>query len=106
METITPDAADLQRIPTIPAATQRLIDLFDAAEALGYSMLTLFEASSPGATEALRLWAQLRGLEVAERSITPPGCPTVYITGVYANRGGGKLAAHIDVHRSDREVLS
>lgn len=93
-------ATDLQQIPTtaVPAATQRLIDLFDAAEALGYSMLCLFEVSTPGAVDALITWAGMRGLSVVTRSITPPGSPTIYISGVEAHRGNGKLSAAIDVH--------
>jgi|SRR6187551_775119 len=94
----TNTAATRQLIPTVPAATQRLIDLFDAAETLGYSMLTLFEHSSPGACDALVRWAAIRGLSVHTRSITPPGSPTIYTTNVEAARGGGKLGVDISIH--------
>jgi hypothetical protein len=73
-------SATRQSIPTIPAATQRLIDLFDAAAGQGYSHITLFERTSPGARDALFTWATLHGYSIRERTISTPGQSQILLT--------------------------
>ena len=78
-------------------ASQRLINLFDAAEDLGYAQLCLFEHATPGAVSSLRIWAELRGLCFETRSYTLPGGQTYFVSGVAAVRENGLLGAAIDV---------
>jgi hypothetical protein len=63
-----------QRIPVVTTAYARLMNLFEALwDTPGHSDSTLFEFSTPGATQALRDWAAMRGFEVTDRIVTPPG---------------------------------
>lgn len=63
-----------QAIPIITTAYARLVNLFEALwDTPGHSQTELFEFSTPGATQALRDWAVMRGFEVTERMVTPPG---------------------------------
>jgi hypothetical protein len=71
-------ATDYAAIVSDSTAAQalRLFTLFDAMRFHSGSMLTLFESNSPGATDALRAWAEAQSLRVRERIIHEDGDTT------------------------------
>lgn len=70
-------ATNIAAAPSRPVAALPLFQLFDSLARFGYSDLALFEMSTPGATDALRAWADERGLEIVDKSVSPPGAPAV-----------------------------
>jgi hypothetical protein len=81
---------EAQPIPVVTSTYARLINLFEALwDAPGHSETTLLEVSTPGATQALRDWAVLRGFDASDRVITPPGVPAFRIVKVTAAKSRG-----------------
>ncbi len=79
-----------------PTRALALYRLFDELRSIGYATLTLFEDSTPGATDALRAWSEAKGLAFADRTISPPGAPTLAMATVQV---AGENSARITVQR-------
>jgi len=82
------NAKRLQSIPVLadvvtPAAivAVELMRLFDSLPLFGYSQIALFEHDAPGATAALRAWAEANGHPITEETTTD-GHTTVLATQV------------------------
>ena len=96
----TPVSAEVAAIHAATERTTRLWQLFDSLADQGYSVLELFEVSTPGATEALRTWAATLGHRVVERSITPPGSLPLIALTVTVRRPDGTHALKVSVTRN------
>ena len=74
-----------QMIPTLPdveiparIVAVELMTMFDRLAYLGYSQTTLFEHHTPGASAALRAWAEANGHEISEGPL--PGGATIVLS--------------------------
>ncbi len=99
-------AAVRQPIPTLPEVATparvvalELFRLFDKLTSFGYSAVDLFEHSAPGATEALRAWAEASGLTLLEKSVAPPGVPAMTMLVCQLKRPDGGDGVRITVTR-------
>lgn len=85
--------AELEPVPAASARTARLLWLYDNLSFYAHSNTTLFEINTPGAAEALRIWAGSLGLAVTERLIDIDNVPPCTCLGVTTTN-----YAHISVH--------
>jgi hypothetical protein len=85
-------ATSLQHIPILREKTPTVLELFkfyDAAHLLAFAQTTLFERDCPGATDALRYWAEQHGYTTTDlpidgyprrvTSVSVPGGPTISV---------------------------
>jgi hypothetical protein len=71
------------------ARTEALYRLFSDLIRVGnYCTLTLFETLTPGATDALRAYADSYGYPVKSRTVMPPDAPPIHVLTASLHRPG------------------